>query len=617
MKFDEILAKGEEQVLGEVRMGDSDLNQFVSSDAASGIVAGFEAELCFRGLGESGDDDDIESERNMSEDRRARSIDDITEFYHDGDYNGRGDIRRLEERLREDYMEWRSDKLDKLWDNVEEEQVEDYIRNNDFDLEDEIETYLRDELDLSDEEVERALEAGRGSKQYASSREQRELFGEDEDYAHWAEARDHAETVLEDLVKEAIRTGDTKGAREEWAEEMEDDGDIDEDAWLEDEGIRYMSDIESNYEITWPYWEYPESQSGNSYNQNNAENLAVSLERSLDLAQVVASSGYHSTRRTPGKWIIEEDGSLEADDGDMPAEIVSPPMPLEECLDKLTEFFEWAKGEDAYTNESTGLHIGVSLPDVGGRVDYLKLALFLGDRYVLEKFDRESNHYCRSALSKIENDIKSKPESVSKMFELFQQGLIDKASETLTNNFGHGKYTSINLKGDYIEFRSMGGDYIDRVPEIVAMIKRYAYAMSIASRPELYRKEYAKKLYKLLSKDGQPSIIQLFSEFSAGNIGKGELKLQIQQVRAAASQNKQQAAAPVAANAASSTPATPRNSGGEWTGQWLILNAADNEVHRFGGIGNSQGDANRVATQWLRSQGLTNLSGFDVVPEMR
>jgi hypothetical protein len=53
-----------------------------------------------------------------------------------------------------------------------------------------------------------------------------------------------------------------------------------------------------------------------------------------------------------------------------------------------------------------------------------------------------------------------------------------------------------------------------------------------------------------------------------------------------------------------------------WTGQWLVKDAATGrELHRFGGVGNNQGDANRIAAQWARD----NHRGgeIDVVPEMR
>jgi hypothetical protein len=58
---------------------------------------------------------------------------------------------------------------------------------------------------------------------------------------------------------------------------------------------------------------------------------------------------------------------------------------------------------------------------------------------------------------------------------------------------------------------------------------------------------------------------------------------------------------------------------GEFTGQWQIRNANTNEVvHTFGGIGNSQTDANRFAAGWM-GRNRPDLIGveLEVVPEMR
>jgi len=66
----------------------------------------------------------------------------------------------------------------------------------------------------------------------------------------------------------------------------------------------------------------------------------------------------------------------------------------------------------------------------------------------------------------------------------------------------------------------------------------------------------------------------------------------------------------------STTDIQQRRAAGEFTGAWKVVNAAGNEVYRFGGVGNSQTDANRVAVEWLRSQGLSNPAGFEVLPIM-
>ena len=62
----------------------------------------------------------------------------------------------------------------------------------------------------------------------------------------------------------------------------------------------------------------------------------------------------------------------------------------------------------------------------------------------------------------------------------------------------------------------------------------------------------------------------------------------------------------------------PQAVGGEFTGAWEIRDAQGRELHRFGGVGNSQADANRFAAGWL-GQVRPDLAGteVEVVPVMR
>jgi ribosomal protein S18 acetylase RimI-like enzyme len=55
---------------------------------------------------------------------------------------------------------------------------------------------------------------------------------------------------------------------------------------------------------------------------------------------------------------------------------------------------------------------------------------------------------------------------------------------------------------------------------------------------------------------------------------------------------------------------------GQWNGQWKVL-VGGQEVYRFGGVGNSQADANRIAAAWLRQNGQgVSGEGFEVYPVM-
>jgi hypothetical protein len=53
---------------------------------------------------------------------------------------------------------------------------------------------------------------------------------------------------------------------------------------------------------------------------------------------------------------------------------------------------------------------------------------------------------------------------------------------------------------------------------------------------------------------------------------------------------------------------------GQWNGQWKVL-VGGQEVYRFGGVGNSQADANRIAGLWLADNNMTS-SEVSVYPVM-
>jgi hypothetical protein len=63
--------------------------------------------------------------------------------------------------------------------------------------------------------------------------------------------------------------------------------------------------------------------------------------------------------------------------------------------------------------------------------------------------------------------------------------------------------------------------------------------------------------------------------------------------------------------------AAPQQSSGEFTGNWLIQDPQGRTIHRFGGVGNVQSDANRAAITWLRAHPGSMQAGVTVVPEMQ
>lgn len=499
----------QEARLDELKMSPSALRQFTNSDAAQGIRAGFEAELIFPGMGDSEGGD---SEPDYDADERAYSIDDIINFFEYDDYGyGLSDRQadRLRQSLENEYFEYFDDALMSEWDSDKFNQVRDYIERNDlFDQEEFIEDYLRDELGLSEEQIAEIVST---AKEATSSRNTP---------PEYRQASDAAAEQLDALTEQSIDTEDDTYDRalDEFRDEF---GGGSEEDWLR-ENYRYMSDVAEAHDLTWPYIRYENSEGG--YNEYSADSLADELKDVTGM-RVIASSGYHSTSRSDNRWIIEPDSSLEGDDSDdMPCEIVSPPMPLKQCLEMMDKFFSWAKGYGAYANSSTGFHMGVSLPITGGKTDFVKLALFLGDEHVLKEFGRSSNTYTEAAMKKIRNRLKNNPSDIGEAMKLMQHGLIELANRAFKIE-GFGKYTSINPKGNYIEFRSAGGDdYFQDIKKLQNTLMRYARAMTVAANPAAERQEYYKKLYKLISPSQGDAAMDLFARFASGTISKEELK---------------------------------------------------------------------------------------------
>ncbi len=492
----------EDEYISEVRMSTANLRQLA---AKTGAQAGMEFEMIVPNVGEI--DREPEYERDEGPDRRARSFDDIEQFFYDGDYNGRGDIRRLMEALNEAYMDWKMNQTSDDWIDEGLDYVRDYVANNDlFDREEALDT-ARDEI----------IDANP------------DLPTDSEDFQQLVNAR--INELEEQFVQDEF---DAQGriyndAFEQFSDEKNDD--YDEADFLR-ETSPYMSDVETEYDIQWPYW-----YDANEGNDDNLDIDQVADDFSNSIGKPVnASRSYHGARREPGHYVVEPDGSLEGDNpGDSGLEFVSPPMPIDELLSDLNKVKAWAGREGCYTNDSTGLHINISVPDYSlQKLDYVKLALLMGDEYVLELFGRSGNHYAKAATGKIRDALKRNPDLAPQLMDKMRGHMEDLATKAIHSGTTD-KYTSINTKTGYIEFRSPGGDWLDEnFDKIENTLLRFTVALSAAIDPEAYRKEYLKKLYKLLegsqSKEGV-DVVQLFANYSSGELDKSGLISQVRQTQ--------------------------------------------------------------------------------------
>jgi hypothetical protein len=489
----------EDQDLFEIDMSPSNLRRLVRDiDARAGI----EFEMIVPDVRVS--DDDGELEPNYDYDPRIDSISEAEDFFLDGDYNSRRDVRGLVEAMNEDYFEWQIEQLNRQWDDEGLDYLRDYIDNNDiFDRDDHIEEaqeYVRELFADNDEPVDEQ------SDQFLDA------------------VTERLDQLANEFVERAWDARDTayEYAREQFDEEKRDD--YDEGEWLISEGMRYMSDVQDRYsdEVQWPHWY---STGGDS--EMNIDAVAQDFGDAIG-RPVNASSSYHGGRREAGTYVVEPDSSLDPDsDDDGGLEFVSPPLPLDELLSDMEKVRAWAKQRGCYTNKSTGLHMNVSVPNTStAKLDYVKLALLLGDEHVLQEFGRASNTYAGSALKKIREILKNKPEAAAEVLNKMRDHM-----EALATKVVHSgetqKYTSINTKGNYVEFRSPGGDWLDaNWDKVTPTLLRTVVALDAAMDPNKYRKEYQKKLYKLLDSSQErlasPNVNKLLSMyFTADSEGGG------------------------------------------------------------------------------------------------
>lgn len=467
-----------EEILAEVSMSPSALRKAV--EKIPNAKAGLEFELIVTSLEEEEDDDydpyeDFESEPDYDTDERIdisswdRLERDLQNFFR-GDHNSRREVQRAYDLMREAWTEW----LETQWDTYAGDNIQDFIDKR----------YGRD---------------------YAS---QEELFKEMDAIDPYAAFR-----------KEYYQT---------WVDNIEDDANLDDnlELFLDDTyGGGMMSDLahDSNLGLSWPNWTEPDYD-----NRRTRSTIDVGDFRRAVGIKTIKSGSYHGINKPMDAYVVEPDSSLKGSSGKGGSglEFVSPPLSIPEMIDQIKKVKAWAKAGNAYTNTSTGLHMNISIPGYKlDKLDFVKLALFLGDKYILDKFGRLGNYYAKSAFDQIASFIKQNPKKADQAVDAMRQNLNSVASKLIHNGYTD-KFTSINTKDNRVEFRSPGGNWLEMDTDaVVNTLLRVVYAMNIALHPEMERKEYQKKFAKLLTADkkDETDTIKYFTAFASGNLPRTAL----------------------------------------------------------------------------------------------
>lgn len=458
--------------LYEINMSPSNLERLTKK--MPGVRVGMEFEMCVPGASDEDSEDFVSEPYNTEE--SATSFSEIEDFF--GGENSTYSIRRLIARLEDEYNDWVMNLIDANWKRDQEEIVRDYLFIND----------IENAKDMTEDEFDELVSKVLGGGPY------RRLF----------------EEIYEDFV-----------------ETQRDNDEYSQSEFLSDNGYETMWDVFQAYNniiSSWPYYTEPESYKS----LMSGDEVAESFSRSVGVNAPYSSSRYQNV--SPDKWRVEPDGSINPDDpNDAGLEFVTPKggLPLDEMLEKMELVKKWADEMGCTTNARTGLHINVSIPNFNSStVDYVKLVLLLGDNYILDVFNRRGYNYAKSSFDYITRRIESDPSIVTKMFEKMR-GELDQFASQLIASQNPERSFSVNLKDDYVEFRSPGNVWLtDKFwKQVKPTMLRFIVALDAASDPSKYREEYLKKLYKLLDANNTKSgdITQLFAKYVAGEMPRSAL----------------------------------------------------------------------------------------------
>lgn len=460
------------ELINEINMSPTRLAQAAS---VTNAIAGMEFEMCVPGISPNADSVEIQYTPDFSEDETVTSFDRIYLFFMKNGANRRSVIDTVVNNLEEQFEDWRSTSVREKWD------------------------------------VEKAIYIGEQLS--------------DEEYFDPAATNDEIDEIVNNFKEHDSEKYEE--LKEQFFDEKEDQ--FTARIWFEEAELT-MKEIFDDNDLEWPYQNEEEiiSDSEYRYDEYDMDYLGDKFSQMIG-KEVNVGYSYHSATRRDGEYSLEPDGSVEDEKDDTLAglEFISPAMPLSEMITDLTKIVNWANRYGCTTNESTGLHMNVSIPNTtGDDLDYVKLALLLGDTYILETFGRWKNSYCKPVLDKIQKNMLYHPEKALIALEKLKEYSIQKVSELI-----HAKYTekkvSINIKddGSYIEIRSPGGDWLNTDPTIlVDTLNRIAVAIDAAYDPAKYRAEYLKKFYKLLTPGEPNDIIELFNKFSTGELTADQLK---------------------------------------------------------------------------------------------
>ena len=469
-KMKKLVRKFKLREQGEEQLFEINFNQrsIAKSALKMPIKCGFEAETSWDDVYGSDDDGDWLYEYNWY---------DIEDFLRDQE--GRSAVSEIEQA----YEEWIQEKAY----DYEGDEVADIVAEREED-----EYYLNDfiESELSEDDIEEYKE-----RILDDLPEEDQDEYEDWDFMNWG--RQYVEEELLDQYKEWLeeQVRDEGEALDRAFDRARDDYSIDD--WANNEYGSWSSCLgEYGYYLYNPDGEGGGQEEVAGYLRDWAEDNSITDE----VQSGEYHAGYGDTKQS--YWRVEGDPSI--DTRGTGSEIISPVYQTPQAmLTEMKSLFTWMDKFDVETNRSTGLHVTMSWNGEKTEPNKVKMAVLLGDKYLLSTFGRDGNSYARSQydnLKKMGQDLKSDPDNTK---------TIKQIENILEKGISGDKYSSINFKSDtdrdsgneLIEFRIGGGhDYHQDFDNCAKAVIRYATIMSAGHEDGEFQKEYIKALFKFINK---------------------------------------------------------------------------------------------------------------------
>ena len=467
--------KESEQKLFEINFNRKEV---INSSLDAQIRCGWEAETVWENI--EGDSDDVDN----------LTLSEIDDQYGGVDWDS----------ISEHYTDWIYEyKQDEYLDDL----IDDFVNQNEDD-EDYINEFIEDEgIEESDwdDYREGVLRTEYGDERYEEegAEELSELYGYDDD--NWA--REYVDEYRAGDFREFLRgiAADDDDIKQAAYEEATENYDYDD--WINDQWYS-MSSFCDDYGIDYSY--------GNNLGEV-AELVSKFVRDSSAFSDDYVESGdYGNTSGSTVQYAVESDSSI--DGYGTGAEIISPVFSTpRRMLAEMKKFFEFLQSEGASTNNSTGLHITMSYnPQDGETVNHkpgtsqvvanrVKMAVLLGDQYLLNEFLRGSNTYTKSQYKELQDAIgelkqESGTEGIKKAEAFLDKAISDDKFRAIHFKSQKDSNTNTNL----IEFRIGGGeDYETDFDKVFKAVVRYATTM-VAGHTDQYEGDYVKALSKLLRK---------------------------------------------------------------------------------------------------------------------